>query len=532
MKDLENKIFLYDTTLRDGGQTAYVDFTTQNKIDLAKELDNLGVDYIEAGWPGSNPTDNKFFANLPKLNYAQITAFGMTHRINTDPATDAGFAHLVDSGAKYITIVGKSWDFQVTDALKISLDENLYLIENTVRFLQSKGKEVFFDAEHFFDGYKENPEYAMKAIKAAYKAGARWIIACDTNGGTLPHEISKIISEVVQEIPGHNIGIHCHNDTGNAVANSLAAIFAGARQIQGTLNGLGERCGNANFTSLIPTLKYKTNFEISISNTAIKKLKSTANFLYDVLNAPYDNYAPYVGSAAFSHKGGLHASGVAKNAKCYEHIDPELVGNNRNILVSNQSGKAAIIARLDKLNFDYRLKKIDDLVAIIKEKEMNGFAYDSADASFAILAYEFFHGLPKFFELESYKVINERRINIEGNLVNSSEAIVKLNIAKKRIINVAEGNGPVAALDNAFKASLVEYYPILKQCTLSDYKVRILNSEAATSAVTRVLIETTDHKGHRWVSIGVGTDLIDASYMALNDAIKYLLLFGVSGSVN
>ena len=532
MENLANKIFLYDTTLRDGGQTAYVDFTVQNKIDLAKELDNLVVDYIEAGWPGSNPTDNEFFANLPQLNNAQITAFGMTHRLNIDPATDASFAHLVNCNAKYITIVGKSWDFQVTNALKISLAENLYLIENTIKFLKSKGKEVFFDAEHFFDGYKENPQYAMQAISTAYKAGARWIIACDTNGGTLPHEVSKIISEVIKDIPGQNLGIHCHNDTGNAVANSLAAIFAGARQIQGTLNGLGERCGNANLTSLIPTLKYKTNFDISVPNAAIKKLKFTANFLCDMLNAPYDHYAPYVGSAAFSHKGGLHASGVVKNTKCYEHLDPELVGNNRNILVSNQSGRASIIARLDKLNFDYKVKKIDDLVAIIKAKEMEGFAYDSADASFAILAYEFFHGLPKFFELESYKVINERRTNSKGNLVNSSEAIVKLIIAKKRIINVSEGNGPVAALDNAFKTSLIEYYPILKQCTLSDYKVRILNSEAATSAVTRVLIETTDHKGHRWVSIGVGTDLIDASYMALNDAIKYLLLFGVSGSIN
>ena len=482
--------------------------------------------------PGSNPVDNNFFAKLPELKNSQITAFGMTHRANIEPKDDQNFQNLIDCASKYITIVGKSWDFQVTNALNISLAENLLLIQNTVKFLKAHDKEVFFDAEHFFDGYKDNPKYALQAIKTAYQSGARWLILCDTNGGTLPHEVNAIVSEVCKEISGENLGIHCHNDTGNAVANSLAAIFAGARQIQGTLNGLGERCGNANLTSLIPTIKYKTDFEIAVSDQAIKKLKSTANFLYDLLNAPYDHYAPYVGSAAFSHKGGLHASGMAKNSKCYEHLDPSLVGNNRNILVSNQSGKASIIARLNKLNFDYKSKKVDDLVTIIKDKEARGFAYDSADASFAILAYEFFHGIPEFFQLESYKVINERRTNVKGKLVNSSEAIVKLIVFNKRIINVAEGNGPVAALDNAFKSLLVNYYPILKQCTLSDYKVRILNSEAATSAITRVLIETTDHKGHRWTSIGVGTDLIDASYMALNDAIKYLLLFGVSGSVN
>ena len=527
-----NKVYLYDTTLRDGGQTSFVDFTAENKITIAKKLDILGVDYIEAGWPGSNPTDDDFFSRLPSLDNSELTAFGMTCRAGTDPKKDKGFKGLLESPVSIVTIVGKSWDFHVENALKISLEDNLDIIKNSIAILQAQKKEVFFDAEHFFDGYKKNPKYSMKVIQAAYDAGARWVVLCDTNGGTLPHEITNIINKVVETIPGTNIGVHCHNDTGNAVANSIAAVMSGVRQVQGTLNGLGERCGNANLTSIIPTLKLKLGYDISVSDEALTNLKTISNYLCDILNHPYDQYAPYVGGAAFSHKGGLHASGIAKNTKSYEHIDPHLVGNSRNILVSNQSGRSSIISRLKELHFDFDESKITELVEIIKKKEAAGFSYDSANASFALLAYEYFHGLPKFFELESYKVINEKRTNSAGKLVNSSEAIVKLSVNKNRIINVAEGNGPVSALDNAFTKLLTNYYPILNAVRLSDYKVRILNSEAATNAVIRVLIENTDDTGYRWVSIGVSSDLIDASYMALKDAINYVLLFGKSGSIN
>lgn len=525
MGSISNQIYIYDTTLRDGGQTSFVDFSADNKINIAHKLDILGVDYIEAGWPGSNPTDNSFFARLPQLKNAKLTAFGMTCKKNIDPKDDVGFKGLLDSTVDIVTLVGKSWDFHVTNALKISHEDNLDIIKKSIAALIVAKKEVFFDAEHFFDGYKDNPEYSIEVIKTAYQAGARWIILCDTNGGTLPHEITEIISEVTKEIPGSNLGIHCHNDTGNAVANSLAAILAGVKQVQGTLNGLGERCGNANLTSIIPTLKLKLGYDLAIPDESLTQLKTISNYLNDILNCPYDPYAPYIGSAAFSHKGGLHASGIAKNAKSYEHIDPSLVGNSRNILVSNQSGRASIISRLNELSFDFDESKIDDLVTLIKNKEAVGFSYDSADASFALLAYQYFHGLPEFFKLESYKVINERRTNSTGKLVNFSEAIVKLEVNKKRIINVSEGNGPVAALDNAFTGSLAHYYPILDRVRLSDYKVRILNSEAATSAKTRVLIENTDDTGYRWTAIGVGSDLIDASYTALCDGINYILLF-------
>jgi len=522
----KGKIYLYDTTLRDGGQTSFVDFTLKNKLDLAEKLDYLGVDYIEAGWPGANPIDTGFFKKLPKLKNSKITAFGMTYKASLSPEEDQGFKNLMDSKAKIITIVGKSWDFQVEQALKISLKKNLDLVSESIAALKAKKKEVFFDAEHFFDGYKENPEYSLKVIETAFKAGASWVILCDTNGGTLPHEIKEICNKVLTVVPGDHLGIHCHNDTGNAVANSLAAVEAGARQIQGTLNGLGERCGNANFTSLIPTLKLKLGYEVGVSNEALKNLKRISNYLCDILNYPYDPYAPYVGSAAFSHKGGLHASGVSKNAKSYEHIDPHVVGNSRNILVSNQSGRASIVARLNELNIEAPADKIDKLIKLVKAKEALGFSYDLADASFALLAYNLFFEVPEFFKLDSYKVINEKRMNAKGEWVTSSDAILKLEVFGKNIIHVAEGNGPVSALDQAFRKLLTQYYPILDQSKLSDYKVRILNSDAATDALIRVLIETIDHNGNRWTSVGVATDIIDASYTALTDSINYLLLFG------
>ena len=526
------RVYLYDTTLRDGAQTHGVDFSAADKAAIADALDSIGIDYIEGGWPGANPRDDAFFQQEHNLTTSTLTAFGMTRRSGRSAANDPSLTAVLSANTPAVCLVGKTHDAHALTALGVDLEENLRMISESVSECVGRGRETIFDAEHFFDGYKANPDYSMEVINTAYQAGAKWIILCDTNGGTLPHEITNIISQIVEKIPGSNLGIHCHNDTGNAVANSIAAVMAGARQIQGTLNGLGERCGNTNLITIIPTLKLKLGYDISISDSSLKKLKTISNYLCDMLNYPYDPYSPYVGAAAFTHKGGLHASGMSKNTKSYEHINPNLVGNSRNILVSNQSGKAAIISRLKEFNFDFNEDKIGSLIELIKEKETAGFSYDSANASFALLAYEYFHQLPKFFELESYKVINERRTNAAGKLVNSSEAIVKLIVHNKRIIQVAEGNGPVAALDNAFHKLLVNYYPILNKVRLSDYKVRILDSEAATSAVIRVLIETIDDIGNRWVSIGVGTDLIDASYMALSDAINYILLFKASGSVN
>ena len=522
------KIYLYDTTLRDGGQTSFVDFTLENKLDIAAKLDDFGVDFIEAGWPGANPTDSGFFADIPKCQNSKITAFGMTSRRGVLPREDKAFLNLLDSDAEIITIVGKGWDFQVVEALGISLEDNLKIVEDSIIEIIKSGKRAFFDAEHFFDGFKDNKEYSLKVIRVAISSGAEWVILCDTNGGTLPNEVFEIVSEVTKEIDGSKIGIHCHNDTGNAVANSLEAVRAGARQIQGTINGLGERCGNANLTSLIPVLKLKLNYDVAISDEKLKEIKHLSNYLCDLLNYPYDAYAPFVGCSAFAHKGGLHASGVAKNSKCYEHIEPSLVGNSRNILVSNQAGKASVISRLNELNIKVKESKLSELLELVKVKEEEGFSYDLADSSFAILANNLFNdieGYTRFYELETYRIVNDKRVNEKGEVVTFSEATVKLYVRGKREIIVAEGNGPVAALNNALMSILEKYYPILKKISLSDYKVRILNSDGGANALIRVLIETTDHQGNRWVSVGADTDIINASYMALRDAIYYILLF-------
>ncbi len=521
---MKNKIYLYDTTLRDGGQTPFIDFSLNDKLDIVQKLDTLGVDYIEAGWPGANPVDSEFFDIFPKTKKSIITAFGMTHKAKLTVNKDKGFSNLLESKAKIITIVGKSWDFQVREALNISLKKNLEIIKSSIKALQEKKKEVFFDAEHFFDGYKENPEYSLEVIKTAYQTGVRWIVLCDTNGGTLPNEIYDIIKQVTKKIKGENIGIHCHNDTGNAVANSLEAIRAGARQIQGTLNGLGERCGNANLISLIPTLKLKLGYNINISNKQLQNLKILSNYLCDLLNYPYHSYAPYVGNGAFAHKGGLHASGVIKNTKCYEHIEPSLVGNQRNILISNQSGRASIISRLNKVNIKVSAEKLDDLIALIKKKEAQGFSYDIATASFVVLVKSFMGNLKECYQLERYKVLNEKRRDKDGKIVTFSEAVIKLLIKGKLELHVAEGNGPVAALSNALKEILIKHYPKLEKTKLSDYKVRIIDSKSASSASIRVIIENTDEKGRRWGSVGVATDIIDASYMAIKDSICYYLM--------
>ncbi|HLD77174.1 MAG TPA: citramalate synthase [Rickettsiales bacterium] len=528
MAKKRERIYLYDSTLRDGAQTSTVNFGVQDKVEIALMLDKLGIDYVEAGWPGANNTDDEFFANLPKLKKSQFVAFGMTRRANTTAGNDGGLQKLIKSNTKSICIVGKSWDFHLKHALNISAEENLAMISESIKEIVKSGKEAMFDAEHFFDGFKANKKFALSCIEAAYKAGARWVVLCDTNGGTLPQEIFEIVNEITKKIPGENLGIHCHNDTGNAVANSLAAVNAGARQIQGTLNGLGERCGNANLVSLIPTLKLKMGFDVGIDNDGLKNLTKISHFLDDLLNKERDRFAPYVGEFAFAHKGGLHVSAMAKNTKSYEHIEPELVGNSRKIMVSDQAGRSNIITRLKEIGLnaddDIKFSQISDLVNKVKELESKGYAYDSADASFEILAKKSLSVVPNYFELVGFRILDERKNDENGEIVTIAEATTKVKIDDKIILTVAEGNGPVNALDKALRKALSKKYPILNNITLSDYKVRILTPSAGTKAITRVQIQSCDNKGHKWTTIGVSQNIVDASYRALYDSITYKLM--------
>ena len=514
------RIYLYDSTLRDGAQTSTVNFSVRDKVEIAKKLDMLGIDYIEGGWPGANPTDDEFFANLPILKKSRFTAFGMTRRNNASASNDEGLSALINANTKSICIVGKCWDFHLTHALNISEEENQKMISDSIAQIVKKKKEAMFDAEHFFDGYKANPKFALRTIKAAYEAGARWIVLCDTNGGTLPNEISKIVKEITKHIPGENLGIHCHNDTGNAVANSLAAVEAGARQIQGTINGLGERCGNANLIALIPTLVLKLGFDIGINEKHLKNLSKVSHFLDDLLNKETDKFAPYVGLYAFAHKGGLHVSAVEKNPQCYEHVAPEKVGNHRQIMISDQAGRSNIISRLKEIDIELREEikpsQISALVNQVKELEAQGYAYDSADASFEILAKKSLSTVPNFFDLISFRVLDEQG--------KPSEATIKIRVGNKITMSVAEGNGPVNALDKALRKSLARKYPSLKNVRLTDYKVRILTPAAGTKALTRVQIESSDETGKKWSTIGVSENIVDASFRALHDSITYKLM--------
>ena len=527
-KIAKKRVYLYDSTLRDGAQTSTVNFTVRDKKEIALMLDKLGIDFIEAGWPGANHTDDEFFGDLPALKKSQFTAFGMTRRPNASASNDAGLSALINSNVSSVCIVGKSWDFHLKNALNISAEENFAMIGESIKQIVRKKKTAMFDAEHFFDGYKANAKFALECIETAYKAGARWIVLCDTNGGTLPHEISAIISEVAKKIPGENLGIHCHNDTGNAVANSIAAVLAGVRQIQGTLNGLGERCGNANLVSLIPTLKIKLGFDVGVSDEGMKNLCKISHFLDDLLNKDRDRFAPYVGEFAFAHKGGLHVSAMAKNTKSYEHIEPELVGNMRKIMVSDQSGRSNIISRLKELGLHsedkIKFSEISDLVNKVKELEAQGYAYDSADASFEILAKKSLSIVPNFFDLIGFRVLDERKFNEKGRVITVAEATTKIKIGSKTVLTVGEGSGPVSALDKALRKALSRKYPVLKEVRLTDYKVRILTPSDGTQAITRVQIESCDNKGNKWTTIGVSANIIDASYRALHDSITYKLM--------
>lgn len=522
------RVYLYDSTLRDGAQTSTVNFGVRDKIEIAKNLGSLAIDYIEGGWPGANPTDDEFFSNLPKLKKSQFTAFGMTRRNGVSAANDAGLNALTNANVKSVCIVGKCWDFHLEHALHISEAENLAMISDSIKHIVKKKKEAMFDAEHFFDGYKANPKFTLKAVKTAFDAGARWIVLCDTNGGSLPSEISKIVKEVTKHIPGDNLGIHCHNDTGNAVANSLAAVEAGVRQVQGTINGLGERCGNANLISIIPTLMLKMGYDVGLNENNLKNLVHTANFLDDLLNKERDKFAPYVGKYAFAHKGGLHVSAMAKNTKSYEHIEPEKVGNQRQIMISDQAGRSNIISRLKEIGLEaadeIKFSQISDLVNKVKELEAKGYAYDAADASFEILAKKSLSVVPNFFDLVGFRVVDERKFDSKGRIVTVAEATIKIKIGNKTTMAVAEGNGPVNALDKALRKSLSRKYPSLKKIRLTDYKVRILTPSDGTEAVTRVQIESSDEKGNKWTTIGVSQNIVDASFRALHDSITFTLM--------
>lgn len=529
------RIYLYDTTLRDGQQTQGVNFTVNDKIRISNALDEMGIDYVEGGWPGANPTDSDFFDTNPKLK-ATFTAFGMTKRSGRSAENDEVLSAVLNANTPGVCLVGKTHDFHVTKALGITLEENLNNITESVRHIVSKGREALFDCEHFYDGYRENPSYALKAAKAAYDAGARWVVLCDTNGGALPSQVYSATKAVIESgIPGGYIGIHTHNDTEHAIANSLAAIDAGARQVQGTLNGLGERCGNANLVTLIPTLllkePYASLYETGVELSKLNGLTSISRVLDDILNRVPDKWAAYVGSSAFAHKAGLHASAILKDPQTYEHIDPNVVGNERVIPMSNQAGQSNLKKRLMDAGFDIKKEdnRLSEILNAIKEREDRGYAYDSAQASFELIARKILNQLPTFFEIKRYRVTVEKRKNKYGNMVSLSEAVVVAKIGKNKVLSVSESmdpdcgdQGPVNALSKALAKDLGPYQDCIDDMTLTDYKVRITGS--GTDAVTRVIIDSQDGQGRRWSTVGVSANIVDASFEALLDAINWKLI--------
>ena len=531
----KDRLYLYDTTLRDGQQTQGVQFSTSEKQIIANVLDSLGVDYIEGGWPGANPTDSDFFDAAPKTN-AVMTAFGMTKRTGRSADNDDVLAAVMNAKTPAVCLVGKSHEFHVKTALGITLAENTENIAASFAHLVGQGREALFDAEHFFDGYKANPAYALEAVHAALDAGARWIVLCDTNGGTLPEEVYEITKAVIASgIPGDHIGIHTHNDTENAVANALAAVRAGARQIQGTLNGLGERCGNANLITIIPTLllkePYASQFETGVTLAALKGLRKASRMLDDILNRVPAKQAAYVGASAFAHKAGLHASAIAKDPTTYEHIDPAVVGNSRIVPMSNQAGQSNLRERL--LQAGLEVQKGDPaltrILDRIKEMEARGYSYDTAQASFELLAREELGVLPSFFEVKRYRVTVERRRNKRNKMVSLSEAVVVVKVNGEKVLNVSESQGPdgkdrgpVNALWRALAKDLGPYQALIEDMRLVDFKVRI--TDGGTEAVTRVIIDSEDAQNRRWSTVGVSANIVDASFDALVDAINWKLI--------
>ncbi len=532
---MTERLYLYDTTLRDGQQTQGVQFSTPEKIAIARALDGLGIDYVEGGWPGANPTDSEFFEVRPEMR-ATFTAFGMTKRAGRSAGNDEVLAAVMNAGTPAVCLVGKTHDFHVTTALGITLEENLENIRASVAHMVASGREALFDAEHFFDGYKANAPYALDCALAAHQAGARWVVLCDTNGGTLPGEIHDITRAVIEAgIPGDHLGIHTHNDTGNAVAGSLAAVDAGARQIQGTLNGLGERCGNADLVTLIPTLllkePYRSAYAVGVDRAALTSLTKVSRQLDDILNRVPLRAAPYVGASAFAHKAGLHASAILKDPTTYEHVDPALIGNARIVPMSNQAGQSNLRQRLADAGIevapgDARLGEILDEV---KLREDQGYAYDSAQASFELVARRMLGLMPAFFEVKRYRVTVERRKNKYNRMITLSEAVVVVKIGDEKKLSVSESmdasgadRGPVNALSKALAKDLGPYQACIDDMRLVDFKVRI--TQGGTEAVTRVIIDSEDGEGRRWSTVGVSPNIVDASFEALLDAINWKLV--------
>ncbi|WP_048647748.1 citramalate synthase [Nitratireductor soli] len=524
----KERLYLFDTTLRDGQQTPGVDFSVDDKIAVAKLLDDFGIDYVEGGYPGANPTDTAFFAEKRTRN-AAFVAFGMTKRAGVSASNDPGLAVLVQSQSDAICFVAKSWDYHVRVALGCTNEENLASISASVEASVAAGKEAMVDCEHFFDGYKANPDYALACARAAFEAGSRWVVLCDTNGGTQPAEIRAIVEAVIAAgIPGDHLGIHAHDDTGQAVANSLAAVEAGVRQVQGTLNGIGERCGNANLITIVPTLMLKSayaeRFEIGISRDRLAGIAHLAHAFDELLNRAPDQQAPYVGGSAFATKAGIHASAVLKEPETYEHVPPQTVGNTRRVMVSDQGGKSNFIAELKRRGIvvDKSDPRLDTLIARVKEREAEGYAYEGADASFELLARRTLGHVPEFFRIDGFRCMVERRFDANGELKTVSEAVVRVTVDGEALMSVAEGHGPVNALDIALRKDLGKYQAEISDLALADYKVRILNG--GTEAITRVLIESHDSTGARWWTVGVSDNIIDASFQALMDSIVYKLV--------
>ncbi len=527
-KAMKERIYLYDTTLRDGQQTPGIDFSVEDKIAIAGMLDEFGVDYVEGGYPGANPTDTAFFSEK-RTQRSRFAAFGMTKRVGVSASNDPGLALLLRSRSDVVCYVAKSSQYQVRVALGCTDEENLEAIRASVEAAIAAGKEAMVDCEHFFDGFKANADYTLACARTAYEAGARWVVLCDTNGGTQPAEVREIVRKVIEAgIPGSHLGIHAHDDTGQAVANSLAAVEAGARQIQGTLNGIGERCGNANLVTLIPTLAlkktYADRFETGIVPERLATIAHLSRSFDELLNRAPNAQSPYVGASAFATKAGIHASALAKEPSTYEHVEPESVGNRRKVMVSDQGGKANFIAELKRRGIDVSRDdpRLDTLVAIVKEREAEGYAYEGADASFELLARRTLGTVPDFFSVESFRCMVERRFDANGQIKTVSEAIVKVMVEGEVHMSVAEGHGPVNALDLALRKDLGRYQGEIEDLELVDYKVRILNG--GTEAITRVLIESQDRSGARWWTVGVSDNVIDASFQALMDSIIFKLM--------
>ncbi|WP_297517749.1 citramalate synthase [uncultured Clostridium sp.] len=524
------KIEIFDSTLRDGAQGQGISFSLEDKIKICKSLDSLGVDYIEAGNPGSNPKDMEFFNKIKNIDFnnSQIVAFGSTRRPMIKASEDKNLQSLLSAKTKTVVIFGKAWDFQVTDILKTTLDENLKMIADTIIFLKENGREVIFDAEHFFDGFRANKDYAIKTIITASESGAKIIVLCDTNGGTLCGDIEKIVREL-KEKNDLNIGIHCHNDISMAVGGSISAVVAGANHVQGTFLGIGERCGNASLSSIIPTLSLKLGYEL-ISKDKLEELTTTARFIAEISNISIRDEEPYIGNSAFAHKGGMHIDAVVKNSKSYEHIEPESVGNKRRFLISEVSGKATILKEIQKIfpELSKESKEVELITNKLKELEYEGYQFEGADGTIELVMRKIIGKYEPFFELISFKTIGEQCTELNNKY--SSTAFVNISVEGESHITAAEGEGPVNALDKALRKALEVFYPELKNIRLVDYKVRVLDTELATDAKVRVLIESTDGV-ENWGTVGVSRDIIQASWIALVDSIEYRLIKDIERKV-